>query len=213
MGKIRVYNQDLTASSDNSGVQVSLYSDKTLLATTLTDERGQYHFENISYGKYSIDLQKEKYIKAGANYTFNHIGGYSPSFLDGSVYEIPEYILTIDSVNVNSSDGELLVYLKIDGTDNLPFSFYDLIGYCGNDQTVSKDNYSFIVTGIVANSFSFYPNIYFGAQGVIYYMNRNFSPDAIYIRFYLLTFGQSIYYTINKESLGKPSNVTSFIWQ
>jgi hypothetical protein len=213
MGKIRVYNQDLTASSDNSGVQVSLYSDKTLLETTLSDTRGQYRFENISYGKYSIDLQKDKYIKAGANYTFNHIGGYSPSLFDGSVYEIPDYTLTIDSVKVKSSEGELLVYLKIDGNDAIPFSFYDLIGYCGNDPTVSKDNYSFIVTGIVANSFSLYPYTYYDADGVIYYMNRNISPDTIYIRFYLLTFGQSIYYSINKESLGKPSNVTSFIWQ
>lgn len=214
-GKITVYNQDLTASSDNSGVQVSLYSDNTLLETKVTDNRGYYRFENISYGRYSIDLQKDKFIKAGVNYdyTFNHIGGYSPTFMDGSVCEVPHYSLTIDSLKVKSSDGELLIYVKIDGSKVIPFRFYSIVGYCGTDPTVSKDNYSFILTGTAGSSFTSNPEIYYNANAIIRYINRNFSPDKIYVRFYLLTYGQSIYSPINKEALGKPSNVMSFVWQ
>jgi hypothetical protein len=213
MGKITVYNQDLSASNDNSGVQVGLYSGGTLLETKITDTDGRYRFENIQYGKYSIDLQKDNYLKQGANYSYklNHIGGYSPSIKDGSLYKVPDYVLTIDSLKAMSSAGELLVYLKIDGSREIPFSFYTLVGYFGNDQTVSKDNYSFMTTGIVANSFSIYS--YADANAVMYDIYRNFSPDTIYIRFYLLTFGQSVYSSVYKEGLGKPSNPIGFIWQ
>jgi hypothetical protein len=215
MGKISVCNQDLTLSSDNSGVQVSLYSDNTLLDTKVTDSRGLYRFENISYGKYSIDLQKDKYIKAGVNYdySFNHVGGYSATLKDGSVSEVPYYNLTIDSLKVKSSDGELFLYVKIDGSKVIPFFFYTIIGYCGADPTVSKDNYSFIITGTVSDSYSLYNVTYDNANAVIYNISRGFSPDQIYVRFYLLTNGQSIYYKLNKEALGKPSNVMSFVWQ
>src|SRR5664279_1984351 len=77
IGRITVYNQDLTASADNSGVAVSLNRDKTLMETKITDIRGQYRFENVPYGRYSIDLIKENYVKPAINYTFNHVGGYS----------------------------------------------------------------------------------------------------------------------------------------
>lgn len=211
MGKITVYNQDLTASSDNSGVQVSLYSGNSLLDTKLTDSHGLYHFEDIEYGKYSIDLLKDKCIKPVTKYAFNHVGGYSPTILDGSVYMIPDYNLTIDSLKVK--DGDLYVYSKIDGSKIIPFSFYSLIGYCGTDQNVSKDNYSFLITGTVSGLYSLYPVTYYNANAVIHYISLQKSPDLIFVRFYLLTSGQSIYSAINKEALGKPSNVTSFIWQ
>jgi hypothetical protein len=212
MGKITVYNQDLTTSLDNSGVEVSLYNENTLLETTLTDARGQYRFEDFSYGKYSIDLQKEKFFKEGTytNYSFNHVGGYSPSIVDGAVYKVPDYNLIIDSVK--PFDGELYLYVKIDGSSVIPFLFYCIIGYSGNDPTVSKDNYSYIISGVVMDSYAGYPIDYHNANGVMRYLRLPQSPDKVYTRFYLLTNGQSPYNPINKEALGKPSNVVSFIW-
>ncbi|MGD0756221.1 MAG: hypothetical protein ABR927_14300 [Bacteroidales bacterium] len=210
MGKITVYNQDLTNSSDNSGVQVSLYTDAALLSTNLTDMHGIYRFENMKYGKYRIDLQKENYIESEDSYTFNHIGGYSPTLKDGSIYEIPDYNLTIDSIKVLSSVGELLVYLKIDGDTIIPFPYYILVGYYGNTEDVSSDNYSGLVSGIVSN-WSLASS--YKAPAVIYDIYMNLPPGIIYIRFYLLTQGQTIYHPINKEALGKPSNVISFTWQ
>ena len=211
MGKITVYNQDLTTSSDNSGVQVSLYSNETLQDTKATDTRGQYRFENLPYGKYRIDLQKENFIKSEANYnyTFNHIGGYSPTLKDGSIYMIPDYILTIDSIKVLSSAGELLVYLKIDGDTIIPFPYYVLVGYYSNSEDVSNINCSGLVTGIVGN---WVITSSYKSPAVIYDIYMNLPPGTIFIRFYLLTQGQTIY-PINKEALGKPSNVISFTWQ
>jgi hypothetical protein len=214
MGKIVLYNQDNSFTSDNSGVKVSLYnSENTLLDTKVTDSKGIYRFEDIEYGKYSIDPVKDKFIKPAYESDFHHVGGFSPSIIDGSLYEIPRYDLYIDSLKVKASDAMLLVYLKIDGSVKFPFSWYSLVGYCGNDLNVSKDNYSFIVTGIAGFSFpsdSFSSN---NANGAMFYIDRYFSPETIYIRFYLLSNGQSGYSPVNKEALGKPSNVMSFVWQ
>lgn len=218
MGKITIYNQDLTASSDNSGVEVSLYSNSSLLETKVTDEQGMYRFENISYGKYSIDLQRNNYVKPSANYYFNHIGGYSPSIFDGSLYQIPDYILTIDSVRAQPSEARLLVYFKTNGSVEIP-PYYTLIGYCGNDQTVSKDNYSFILVGAMLDRS--FPDYYQKADAVMFNIYRDgalhmielIPSNLIFIRFHLLTRGQSSYGTLNRIALGKPSNVMSFVWQ
>jgi hypothetical protein len=215
MGKISVINQDLTVSSDNSGVQVSLYNNNTLLNTTITDIQGVYRFEKLPYGKYGIDLQKENYLETeipayeGDKYSFNHVGGYSPTLKDFSIYQIPDYVLTIDSVKSIYSNSDLLVYLRINGDTLIPFPYYSLIGYYGNSETVSKDNYSGVVTGVAGNWFSISPN---KAPAVIHDSYFNLS-GTIFMRFYLLTQGQTVYYSINKEALGKPSNVISFTWQ
>lgn len=210
MGKITVYNQDLTTSSDNSGVQVSLYKGENSFGTTVTDSRGLYRFKDQEYGKYRIDLGKENYIESENYYTFNHIGGYSPTLKDGSVYKIPDYILTIDSVKALPSKGEILVNLKIDGNTIMPFPYYVLIGYYGTGEDVSFDNNSGRVSGTVSN---WYLTSSYKASAVIYDIYRNLPPGTIFIRFYLLTQGQTIYHPINKEALGKPSNVVSFTWQ
>jgi hypothetical protein len=63
------------------------------------------------------------------------------------------------------------------------------------------------------DSYAIYPVNYFNANGVMRYLMLPQSPNIVYVRFYLLTNGQSIYDPINKEALGKPSNVVSFIWQ
>lgn len=210
MGKITVYGQDYDVLSDNSDIHVSLYSDSTLLSSYITDSRGLYRFENIEYGKYRIDLQKNNYIKQETYYTFNHVGGYSPTLYDGSLHQIPGYLLTIDSLRVLSDNNELLVYLKIDNDTIIPFSYYILVGYYGNTAEVSKDNYTGIVTGLVSR---WVMNSSYRAPAIIYDFYKNSLPDTFFIRFYLLTHGQSIYTSINKSALGKPSNVISFTWQ
>jgi hypothetical protein len=215
VGKISVTNQDVTASSDNSGVEVSLYNNNTLLNTTLSDKDGLYRFENLPYGKYRIDLQKENYLKdenyvSGTYYySFNHVGGYSPTIKDFRIYQIPDYVLTIDSVRALSNYGELLVYLKINGDTIIPFPYYSLIGYYGSSEIVSKDNFSGMVTGLVGNWIS---TSSYKAPAVIYDIYFNLS-GTIFMKFYLLTQGQNIYIPINRGALGKPSNVISFTWQ
>lgn len=215
MGKILVTDQNLTASSDNSGVRMSLYNNTLLLDTTVTDIHGVYRFKNFPYGKYRIDLQKENYLKdenystGPGGYTFNHVGGYSPTVKDFRIYQIPDYVITVDSIRPLSSKGELLVYLKINGDTIIPFPYYDLIGYYGHSEIVSKDNYSGVLTGV--SGYWFLKSSY-KVPAVMLNIYPNLS-GTIFIRFYLLTQGQIIFNPINKEALGKPSNVASFIWQ
>jgi hypothetical protein len=206
IGKITVYNQDGTIASDKSGVQVNLYSDKTLQDTTFTNIKGQYRFENISYGKYRIDLIKENFVKSAVNYTFNHVGGYSPSIFNGSVFKFPDYSLTIDSVKPMGSYDLLLIYSKIDGSTTIPFGDYGLIGYFGNDPTVSKDNYSFVGRGFVGDNYVFPTEDYDKANAALFNVSSDVPKGTYYVRFYLITNGQNLY-TFNKEFLGKPSNV------
>jgi hypothetical protein len=215
LGKIMVYNKDVSESSDKSGIQVNLFSEESLLKTTVTDTRGIYRLETVPYGKYRIDLQKENYLEeenylGGADiYEFNHIGGYSPTLKDLRIYEIPDYVLQIDSVKALPSAGELLVYLKVDGDTIFPFFSYTLLGYYSNNPDVSEDNSSGHASGIIGNG---QPLFSYKAPAEIFDLYINL-PDTIYMRFYLLTMGQTTYYPINKEALGKPSNVISFSWQ
>lgn len=214
IGKITVYNQDLTTSTDNSGVQVILYNYETLLDTKLTDPRGQYRFENIPYGKYRIDLQKENYILPPADYFFYHIGGFSPTLKDGSIFQIPVYDLTVDSVKLNITfykEYGLKLYLKIDAKTIPPFYSYLLVGFCGTSPEVSKDNYSFMIYGSVKQYPWYQPYDAYGEMdGNVYLLN---TPETYYLRFYLMCQAYNFYMPINQKALGKPSNVISFKWQ
>lgn len=210
-GRVFVYKEDLTSLEDKSGVQVSLLSDTTLLNTTLTDIHGQYRFENIVYGKYKIDLKKEYYIKADDDYTFYHIGGYSPTLKDADIYEIPDYTLTIDSTLVLSSGYALKLYLKINGDTLIPFFYYFLLGYCSTSPDVSMDNYSFLISGLVLK-YPMYPP--YAAHGEISNNVQSLNTsETYYLRFHLIAQGHDYYGPINKQALGKPSNVVSFKWQ
>jgi hypothetical protein len=210
IGKITVYNQDLSISSDMSGVRVNLFSENNIQETTLTDTRGMYHFENISYGKYTIDLQKDRFLKPLGVYKVNHIGGKSPSIFDAYISEIPGYVITVDSVVYQPSFPRLLIYFQTEGNVRIP-EYYYIIGYCGDNPSVSKDDYSFIMPGITLDKTSIYADYYQKADAVAGNLSGMFPFKHIYIRFYLVTLGQSEYQPINKDALGKPTNVASFI--
>lgn len=211
MGRILVYNEDGTSSPDNSGVIVNLFSDTTFIKNATTDENGQYRLNNIGYGKYKIDLQKENYIEVNADYLIYHVGGYSPTIKDGYLYEIPDYILVIDSIKLVLPDYRLKVYLKLNGDTVFPFFSYRIVGYCSTTPEVSKDNYSILITGHVVNDPLYYP---YSAHGEISGNVGSLNTlDKYYIRFYLLAFGQFFDGPINKKALGNPSNVISFKWQ
>lgn len=211
MGRILVYRQDLTASQYNSGVKVNLLSDTTIIQSALTDENGQYRLENIAYGKYKINLEKGNYIEAIDNYSIFHVGGYSPTLKDGYIYELPGYTLTIDSLKLILSDYRLKVFLKLNGDTIFPFTSYRLVGYCSTSPEVSKDNYLFLITGHLPASPLYAPYSAHGEiSGNIWSLN---TPHQYYLRFYLLAYGQSYDYPINKKALGKPSNVIGFKWK
>jgi hypothetical protein len=50
------------------------------------------------------------------------------------------------------------------------------------------------------------------ANGIMFDIYNIPLTTTYYLRFYLLAYGQNIYSAINKDALGKPSNVITFKW-
>ncbi len=213
MGRIVIYNEDYSSPQDRSGVLVSLYKDTALLSTSFTDVRGMYLFENLEYGKYRIDIEKEGYVKTRGNSYIYHVGGYSPTLTDGAIFQIPSFNLTIDSVKVLTSVFEVKFYLKIDGDTLIPYYWYPLIGFCSNSPDVSKDNYLSMAGGLLSQRDFMTPVPAYGSLREFDSEFYALMSDSIYIRLYPLAFGQSYYYPFDKKALGKPSNVVSLKWQ
>jgi hypothetical protein len=210
LGRLIVFNENGSLSDNLSGIKVTLYKDSSLVTHSLSDENGQYRFRDISYGKYSISLEKENYIQREVDYTIYHIGGYSPTIRDAVVYEMPMYNISIDSFLFFPQNYRLKLYLKIDGQAIIPFDTYRVIGFCSNSADVSCYNYSNIISGRVTSYTLYAP---YDAAGEIYNNLSKLSvSDTWYIRFYLQAFGQNLTNTINTKTLGKPSNVITFRW-
>jgi hypothetical protein len=221
-GRMAIYNQSFKSMPDRSGILVSLLRDGSIVTSDTTDFKGGYLFENIPYGKYRIDLKKDKYIQAWNPPFVYHVGGYSPTYANLSVFEIPIYELGIDSIDYYSDGHELIIYLKFDGDTVITYNLYGypFIAYAGNSPDISKDNYITKGNGILRDFWDVYnspPRI------VSVYGRMNlytFSPaikDAIsgtvYLRIYPLANGQG-YGTSTQfypDALGKPSNVISFV--
>jgi hypothetical protein len=211
VGKITVYNKDGSLSGDLSGIKVNLFQNSTLVKSSISDENGQYRFIEIGYGKYSINLEKENYIEREVDYSIYHIGGYSPTIKDAVIYEMPDYVMAIDSFMFFPESYRLKLYLKIDGQQIIPFYNYRVIGFCSTSQEVSSGNYEFIVSGRVTSATIYAPH---DAAGEIYNnVWKLQTPDTWYIRFYLQAFGQNLTNTINTATLGKPSNAIIFKWK
>jgi hypothetical protein len=211
-GKIIVQEQDQSPAPDNSGVEAILYDYYgNLISSDLTESSGRYIFRDIPYGTYRIELQKQGYLQSNdIPSVISHIGGYSPTLKDMNIFEVPRYEIAIDSVKTDSLDYYIYLYLKVDGNTEIPFFYNVLVAYYGNDPDVSYENYSGMATGLAGNLWPMYEEPY-NAKIYDFYTNLT---GTIYMRVYLLTWGQSVYKRpLNPAGLGKPSNVVSFVWQ
>lgn len=211
-GKIIVQKHDQSMATDNSGVEAILFDyNGNLISSNVTESSGRYIFRDIPYGRYKIELQKQDYLQSNeSSAVISHIGGYSPTLKDLSIYEVPRYEIMVDSVHTDTLRYVINLYLKVDGNVEIPFFYNVLVAFYGNDPNVSSENYSGIATGVTGSMLSFYKETY---NAKIYEFFTDLT-GPIYMRFYLLTMGQSVYVRpLNPAALGKPSNVVSFVWQ
>lgn len=213
LGKVRIINQDQSYASDNSGVMVNLFdADGYQISAAISESTGKYEFSDIPYGKYKIDLQKDNYLEGYdflKGYTFSHIGGYSPTLKDFYIYEIPKFALSVDSVKAVPAENRIKIYLKVNGDTVMPFAYYGLLGFFGSNPDVSATNYAGIGMGVAGNIIAWYD---FDMSAYIFDFYTNLT-GPVYMRFYLLTQGQSVYTRpVNVNALGQPSNVVSFVW-
>jgi hypothetical protein len=222
-GRMTIYDQYHKSLSDRSGITVNLFQETDVIGSTITDPRGAYKFENIPYGKYKIELKKDKYIQAWTPPVIYHVGGYSPSFASSSVFEIPTYQLSLDSVGYYSPDNRFLIFLKIDGDTVLSGTetYSRFILFAGNTPEVSRDNFISMGKGYLSDwEWTTYQHLKKVTLHGMLEMYDNFGSieefksGSIYIRIYPLANGQG--YGVDQffpEALGKPSNVISFVWK
>lgn len=222
-GRMTLYDQHYKSQSDRSGIAVNLFNEADLISSTTTDPKGGYQFENIPYGKYKIELKKDKYIQGWAPPFFYHVGGYSPTFASSGIFEIPTYQVSLDSLGYYSPNSRLLFFLKIDGDTVVPGNSYNhvFIVFLGTTPEVSRDNYTLMGKGYLSDwnwtSFQVLPKVAVHGMMDIYNFNANtdqLGNGVIYMRLYPLANGQG--YSIDQfypEALGKPSNVISFVWK
>jgi len=220
-GRITIYDQTYKALSDRSGIQVSLIGGDDVTATDITNSSGGYLFENIPYGKYKINLKKEKYIQGWKPPFFYHVGGYSPTFYSLSIIcEVPTYELSLDSISYYSDGPDLIIHLKFNGDTVITrnSSGYPFIAYAGSTPDVSKDSFITMGKGYLRDYWIYSSSPKVAVYGRVscyefYPRIENAITGTVYMRIYPLANGQGIgtreFY---REALGKPSNVISFRW-
>lgn len=208
IGNVELVNENNYPLQDMSGVHVSLIDDTTT-NHSYTDQTGRFIFQNIQYGNYQIDLEKTGFLKSDVDYSLHHLGGYSPTLVKYWLYEIPKFELVIDSLEFDGKYYRSTFYFEMKGSAGLPRYGYFIRCFCSDNPDISKDNYVSTDAGWISSSDT---DGQF-ATGYIYLFDYRFNQlvsDTIYIRTYPQAWGQDLY-EYNPESLGKPSNVISFM--
>lgn len=224
LGTVKIVDQYLDQLPDQSGVHVALMKDGSLVQETLTDAGGNFSFEEVAYGKYTIPLTYEKnYVNVLSSnndrtmHVVYHVGGYNPTTVEYALYEVPAWEITVDSVV--QWGHQFRVYLKING-DTLPplpskSSINPFRGYAGNSPDVSAAHYTARMCGHLEVPTTNSPDFMItgAVYGIIYltFDLYELSDETKYIRLYPIAGGQYVYSTWdNPDALGPPSNVVSF---
>lgn len=213
IGKVKVYDEASNLLPDEPGILINLLQYSILIDTSYTNIKGQYHFKNIPYGPYKIDPVKNGYIKTYYGWYCNHIGGDSPTYLDGRIYEIPTFQISIDSINWPTTYS-LNIFLKINGDTLLPRPTYGINCYFSSSPEVTMDSYEAYARGYLSGTdggCGACPKI--AVYGILteFFEMQNLS-GTVYLRIYPKALGQE-YYSFSPDVLGKPSNVVSFTWE
>jgi hypothetical protein len=218
-GRIRSFDQYCYPAPDQPDITVKLYQDTSLMGTAFTNSAGQYIFDNVPYGKYSIQLQKTGYIQARYDNTVYHIGGNSPTLIDFYLNEVPTYELKLDSIR--KIQEYIIIFLKFNGDTLLPENScgMPLRVFAGNTPDVSNEN--FVACGKAHLSdyavHDYSNKVTVHAEWEEWEMEPAFEQlknNIIYIRVYPIATGQGFgireYYP---KALGPPSDVISFRWE
>jgi hypothetical protein len=213
-GVVDLFNVDYNQPHDKSGVVVDLFMDGILKDSTLTDTEGRFHFYDIPYGSYHVNLQKDSFVLTSPQaYNFHHVGGGSPTITEFALFRIPTFELSIDSL-VRETDSYYYfdIYWKIDGDTILPYWYYPVVLFCNNTPDVSLDNYTAFGWAYLSRGIN--QKAPYGRVSIISPAFEQLTPGTIYVRFYPVAFAQNNYIDkpINRAALGKPSNVASLFW-
>lgn len=209
-GFINTLDQSTIPLTDQSGVEVKLYKDTEFIDSKLTDSKGKYTFEAIPYGTYRIDLEKEGFVPDWYQPFVHHIGGYSPTPANYPLYEVPTYILSIDSISYDTVNYFFSIYVKFNGDTILPPSVYGYIikVFAGTTPEVNKDNSVAAGKGYLTdNEYYTYPKKKRAVVRMnIWELENEARTGTLYLRLYPLAMGQGYWvHDYLPEALGPPS--------
>lgn len=207
-GIVKVYDENHNLLEDMSGVQLSLI-DEIFTAQTSTDPSGKFLFEDINYGNYQADLEMEGYIKPYRDYPLHHLGGYSPTLVEYALYEVPKFETRIDSINFIGKYERSDIYVNLQELSGIPRIAYTFWCFFSNSPDVSDEQF------VARNSGWMWSPELIGllTEISVEIWDSRFDQlvdDTIYLRVYPQAWGQG-YYDYYPESLGKASNVISFV--
>jgi hypothetical protein len=209
-GMVKIYDENYFPLEDQSGAGVRLLAD-SIVAQTYTGASGEFLLEDIFYGNYQVELEKEGFVKAYGKYQVHHLGGYSPTLAEYSLYEIPKFETTIDSLRFNGMYERSYIYVTLSGLSGLPRIGYYFRCYCSNTPDVSRDQY--VSTNL---GWMFSPEMGGLLTEILLdigdYNFNQLIQDTIYMCVYPQSWGQD-WYDFYPESLGSSSNVISFLAQ
>ena len=217
-GHIYTFDQSAFLLNDQSGVEVKLFKDTSLVDNMLTDSKGQYTFEMVPYGKYRIDLEKQGFVQTWGTPFIYHIGGFSPTMASYQLNEIPTYELSIDSITFDLVSYCFLIYVRFNGDTILPPNAYGyhIRVFAGNSPEVDKSNYLVEGKAYLLD----YDNYDLTKKGLpcvrLYFYNFEnvelIRTGTFYLRLYPLAMGQGYWiHDYLPEALGPPSeNVVEF---
>jgi len=200
-------------------IQVDLYNNSVRINTINTDENGRYLFEDLPYGRYDLRCFYPGFIRSFYQSPTFHIGGYSPTYADYSLYEVPNYLVEIDSVSFDATEDYLIIHLKVDGDTLAPGTSYyqQFRAFMSNSPDVSKDNYVAVGKGILADwGEDNTPGLIAVYGRMVTYEIRDFEDInslPIYMVIYPIANNQGYRaYDYLPESLGPASNEVIFDW-
>lgn len=213
IGNIKAYSQYSKRITDLSGAVVKLLDDTVVIRSVVTSNSLRFTFDEVPYGRYTLDVRKEKFVPLYGTITVLHVGGHCPTYQDLYLYEVPTFQLFVDSIGYMSSENYFFLHFRPDTI--YPTGTFRI--FTSNLTDVSRDKYVSAGKGYLSVYYPSYPTV-IPTFGKIY--KYDFDPnieklksDTIFLCIYPTAqqqgYGIMQFYP---EALGKPSNVVRFLW-
>ncbi|MEZ5072187.1 MAG: hypothetical protein R2751_14815 [Bacteroidales bacterium] len=206
LGQVRVRSQCNEPEQDYSGISLTIHSESKTFETSPNAE-GTYHFEDIPCDMYELRIEKENYVSSFGTQQIKHLGGYSPTFVDASLYAVPSFEIHLDSLSF--AWGYPAVYFHSPELFHAaPFNWDGVNScfYCFVDTTASVSGTEYLHRYQTYAFPTYYDNYgYYATLDA----SLGYDADSLFLRMAPSAFGQSQGgYT--EGSLGKMSNTVAW---
>lgn len=197
---------------NKAGVKVTLSRGQEIFSRT-TNSIGESYFDNLSYGFFNVQLEKEGFISEFVEHELTNSENDSINVQAYTMHEIPNYRLSLDSIyipdknpserifgfgKISNQKGNVYIHyfsrLFVNDTPNVSkdnFLYY-LYGYIRKEK-INGDNFEIWITDLPNNGY-FFPSGY----------------DSLFVRIYPYAHTAK-FLPLREEALGVPSDVFKWV--